>query len=476
MAYIFKKLNNLTGSAGQSDTTAATGGEVIGGGGGSSGNTQKDPYASTYQNPNKIYQANLNQDMGQVNTGVTKNIADTQNELTKSSDAYKTNLTNVDSKYSYGGQADLEKIGDAGTFSRLSGLINPETGKAELGGVQSKSQYYNPDTAGVAAASTVGGLSNQLKDQYGTSAGGARLDAQIYRGSGQAGKAINQNIGQLNDFQTDKTQRLGAESAMLGQYNQGITDRSNQLKSDGTSYQGNLLNTATEQAKTDQALFDTNRNNAIGGLSSQLNAGTIDAELRKAISEGLAGRQATKEFQSTYLPDVSGALQRAGVEEGAANNLTANYRTEPGNGNSTVDMTDYITNKIASEQGAGASLAGIDASKYVANQKFDANQYIDPRYNQLASLLGSQQMQTGAKLSTNATADDAEFKKAIASQLSGQTNAAKNSAASFFNTEAAAQQGPGDSDFTKIMNALISTSPYGVAKGWGDTIGSVFGW
>lgn len=472
MAYVFRKLNNLTGSAGQSDTAAASGGGEVLAGAGSGNNTQKDPYASTYQNPNKVYQANLGENMGQLNTGVDKSIANTQNELTKSSDAYNTGLQGVDQKYAYNGRQDLENIGDASTFSRLGSLINPDTGKAELGGVQSKSKYLNADTTGTAAASTVGGLTNQLKDQYGTTTGGARLDAQLYRGSGQAGAAINKDINSLGAFQADKTQRLGAEKTNLDNMSQGIVNRSNQLKSEGGGYQGELLNTAKGQAAADQAKFDNSRSSALSGLSSQLNGSTIDAELRKAISEGLAGRAATKNFNSTHLPDISGALQRAGIAEAEANNLTANYRTDDGHGGSNVDFTKYLTDKILGEQ-KGASLAGVDASKFVSGpQQFDASAYLDPRYNQLASLLGGNQIGKTDKLSTDATADNARFQSAIQDALSPQRQAARQAAGDFF-TPQSSGGGGGGSGFN-FINQLIGL-PTSIAGGIGGAIGGMFG-
>jgi hypothetical protein len=471
MAYVFKKLNNLTGSAGQSDTAAASGGgEVLAGAGGGA-NTQKDPYASTYQNPNKVYQANLGENMGQVDTGTDKSITNTQNALTKSSDAYNTGLQGVDSKYAYNGRQDLENIGDSNTFSRLGGLINPETGKAELGGVQSKSQYLNADASGTAAASTVGGLTNQLKDQYGTSTGGARLDAQLYRGSGQAGAAINQDIGHLKDFQTDKTQRLGAEKANLDSKGQAIDQRSAQLKNDGSTYQGELLGTAKSQAAADQAKYDANRAAALTGVSGSLGNDRVQSELQKAIQEGLAGRAATKNFNTTKLSDISGALQKSGIKESQANQLTADYRTDDGKGGSNVDFTQWLTDRIMEDQGAGASLSGLDANKFISGpQTFNEGAYLDPRYNQLSSLLGGNQIANNGKLSTDVTTNDAALQSAIQAQLNPQTQAAKQAAAAFFNQGGGGGPGGGSNSFN-LINQLVGM-PTSIA---GGALGGMFG-
>jgi len=468
-------LNNLTGSAGQS-TGATSGGDVIAGAGGTGGTTQKDPYASTYQNPNKIYQANLNQDMGQLDTGVTKNIADTQNELTKSSDAYNTGLNTVDSKYNYNGKQDLENIGDAKTFSRLGSLINPETGKAELGGVQSKSQYYNPDTAGTAAASTVGGLTNQLKDQYGTTTGGARLDAQIYRGSGQAGAAINQDINSLGAFQTDKTQRLGAEKANLDAKGQAIADRSNQLKADGSGYQGELLGTAKGQAAADQAKYDANRAAAMSGLSGKLNSGTVSDEIMRAFNEGLGGRAPIKNFNSTHHPDLVRGLQPAVGMDHWGSTLVTNNRTDDGHGGSNIDMTPFLREKILNDviNPNANALNNMDVSKFVNGpQTFNEGAYLDPRYNQLASLLGGNQIANNGKLSTDVTTDEKAFQSAIQAQLNPQLQAAKQAGSDFFNP-ASSGSGGGGSGFN-FIEQLIGL-PGNIANSAGDKIAGFFGW
>lgn len=459
MVYVFKKLNSLSG------TSPTPNGDVIGDSSSNNNQTQADPHASTYQNPSKIYQANLGENLGKLDNGITKNISDTQNNLSQSSDEYKSNLNNVDSNYKYNGQSDLQNISDPNTFSRLNSLVNPASEQSNLNSIQSNTKNYNPDTSGLAASSTISGLSSQLKNQYGTTEGGSRLDAQLYRGSGQAGKAINDNLNQLDNFQADKTNRLSNETSLLNQYNQGAVDKSNQLKADGTAYQTQLQSQAADQTKQQQSQYDTQRQQGIDSLTNQRNSVNVKQQLQDAINKGFGDRTVVNQFQNIpnmNIDTASRLLQESGIPGDMANQLASKMQysnsetpNSQGDGsgqlNGSIDLTDYLKNQLTDKFSSNVDLSSIDPSQYVsAPQTYDQNSYIDPRYNQISQLLGTNQITPNNQNYTPYSTNTQGFTDAINGYLNPQISQAQQAVEALFN-----KPGPQSPD---NMNPYLSSA------------------
>lgn len=440
MVYIFKRLNDLAGNP-----TSNESGNVIAGQ--AAGATQ-GTHESTYRNPSAVYNANVGQDMGQLETGVNKNIAQTQVDANKSSDAYKSQLQGVDSNYKYGGMQDLENINDSGTFSRLSSLVNPAGAQSQLAGVKSNTANYRPDTSGVAQSSNMGGLTAQLQNQYGTSAGGSRLDALLYRGSGQAGKAIQQGLGQINQFNQGQQQQLGQESNLLSQLKQNAVNKSNQLKSEGAGYQNELQTSAANQAKQQQNQYDTQRQQGIDSLTNQRNSINIRQQMQDAINKGFGGRSVINEWQripNTNIDTASRLLQESGIPGDIANQMASQMQysssevpNSQGDGprqlNSSIDLTDYFKNQLADKFSSNVNLNSIDPSQYVSGaQTYDQNSFLDPRYNQISQLLGTNQITPNSQNYTPYSTNNQGFNDAISAYLNPQMSQAQQAVEGLFN-------------------------------------------
>lgn len=468
MVYVFKKLNDLSGAP----TDQA--GSVIDG---QAAGATKGTHQSTYRNPSAVYNANVGQDMGGLETGVNKNLAETQSSLDKSSADYKSQLQGIDKDYSYQGAQDLQNIGDTGTFSRLSSLVNPTGGQVRLAGVKSNTANYNPDTSGVAQSSNMGGLSAQLKNQYGTSAGGSRLDALLYRGSGQAGKAINEGLGKINQFNQGKQAQLQGETGMLNQLNQGLVDRSNQLKTEGAAYKGQLKAGAEGQAKQAQSAYDTGRQNQLSEMEQYKQSQDYRKQIQDAINASFGDRQIGRKIRgegATGGLDKAGIamrLQEQGVDPQSAAQIAATAVADgvvndrgAWTGQADINMTDYLKQQMLDKFSGGVDLNQFNPAQYQTDARtFDASSYLDPRFNQLGQLLGTEQIAGSTAPSTQLGGDRAGYEKAIQDYLAQQTTAAGNTARSLFDPNLAQGQANDRNIMGEALRGIITSPLYGNA-------------
>ncbi len=471
MVYVFKKINNLTGDnpAQSSDPSAVISSED---GAGPAAN----PHQSTYQNPSNIYNANLGENLGKLETGIGKSISDTQKNLTESSGRYKGALDNIDSGYQFNGRSDLENINDAGTFSRLNTMVTPLSEQTQLNAEKSNTRNYNPDTAGLASSSTISGLSNQLKNQYGTTAGGSRLDAQLYRGSGQAGKAINENLTQLGDFRKDKERRLGEETNLLSQYNKGAADKSAALLSQAGGYQGELKADAKGKAAAMQSQYDTGRQNAISGLNSKRDATDYKTQLQNAINSEFGDRKIVLggDGKQWLSGDPVQYFEERGFSTAEANQLAKSAqlikRTAPRDGMSrggathTVDMTDMLKSKLLTQFSGNVNLGQFDASKYVGGPKtFDEDSFIDPRYNRLSQLIGGQQIAGTPQADNSLSIDNDGFQNALNNYMSTQSSDASAAVRGLFDRNVANQERDRGNSYANIAKMTAVNPAFGQA-------------
>ena len=383
---MFKKLNDISGNP----VSQQSAGQVVG----SQGNaaTGKDPYQSTFRSPANVYNANLGQEMGALETGLNRNIEQTQKDLSKSTETYKSGLGSINDQYKYSGPSDFENINDTATFSRLASLVNPAQAQTSLKSVQSNTANYRPDTSGVAAASTVGGLSSQLKNQYGTSSGGSRLDALLYRNSGQAGRAINDNLSKIDQFKEGQQNLLKAESDLLKQYSDQATERSNKVKQEGSSFQGQLLSKAQQQAAEAQA----NAANQRAALQAQLKQ-QADAELQKQLQAALANAWGDNRIrQSATYTDAD--LPSDFWTNPTYSDQKIDYTESKNQAGETIQTPKYTLNKDMTDQIKADLLKsfqptnGFDINPYLNSAaNINENQFLDPRYNRIGQLLGTDQ-------------------------------------------------------------------------------------
>jgi len=335
MPIVFRKIDNLVSNP---KNEAAP----IGGGSGAQNN--QNPYVSTFRNPSDVLSANINEKQGDLDTGLNQNIKDAQSNLDKSTQTYTDNLKNIENEKTYAGKDELNKIDD-GQFSKLQSLLSPEERQKRMDTTASSTKYINPDTSAVAAASSVQGLSNQLRNQYNTTAGGSRLDALLYRNSGQAGQALNKNLSDINNFNTTRENYLNNENAALANAKSNLANTANTVRSDVQGLKQQLGTTAQQQATDAQNTFNTSRQNLLNNEIPELQANTIQ----------------------NLLKDV--ALQ---------NNLTQYLP-----GQNQRSLFQYVPN--------------IDPSLYVSPERtFDQSQFLDSRFNKLAGLLGEEQIAPSA--------------------------------------------------------------------------------
>jgi len=335
MPIVFRKIDNLVSNP---KNEAAP----IGGGSGAQNN--QNPYASTFRNPSDVLSANINEKQGDLDTGLNQNIKDAQSNLDKSTQTYTDNLKNIENEQTYAGKDELNKIDD-GQFSKLQSLLSPEERQKRMDTTASSTKYINPDTSAVAAASSVQGLSNQLRNQYNTTAGGSRLDALLYRNSGQAGQALNKNLSDINNFNTTRENYLNNESNALANSKSNLANMANTVRSDVQGLKQQLGTTAQQQATDAQNTFNTSRQNLLNNEIPELQANTIQNLLKDvALQNNL----------TQYLP---GQNQRSSFQ--------------------------YVPN--------------IDPSLYVSPERtFDQSQFLDSRFNKLAGLLGEEQITPSA--------------------------------------------------------------------------------
>ncbi len=335
MPIVFRKIDNLVSNP---KNEAAP----IGGGSGAQNN--QNPYASTFRNPSDVLSANINEKQGDLDTGLNQNIKDAQSNLDKSTQTYTDNLKNIENEKTYAGKDELNKIDD-GQFSKLQSLLSPEERQKRMDTTASSTKYINPDTSAVAAASSVQGLSNQLRNQYNTTAGGSRLDALLYRNSGQAGQALNKNLSDINNFNTTRENYLNNENAALANAKSNLANTANTVRSDVQGLKQQLGTTAQQQAIDAQNTFNTSRQNLLNNEIPELQANTIQNLLKDvALQNNL----------TQYLPNPS---QRSGF----------NYQP-------SIDPALYVT----------------------PERTFDQSQFLDSRFNKLASLLGEEQITPSA--------------------------------------------------------------------------------
>jgi len=335
MPIVFRKIDNLVSNP---KNEAAP----IGGGSGAQNN--QNPYASTFRNPSDVLSANINEKQGDLDTGLNQNIKDAQSNLDKSTQTYTDNLKNIENEKTYAGKDELNKIDD-GQFSKLQSLLSPEERQKRMDTTASSTKYINPDTSAVAAASSVQGLSNQLRNQYNTTAGGSRLDALLYRNSGQAGQALNKNLSDINNFNTTRENYLNNENAALANAKSNLANTANTVRNDVQGLKQQLGTTAQQQATDAQNTFNTSRQNLLNNEIPELQANTIQNLLKDvALQNNL----------TQYLP---GQNQRSSFQ--------------------------YVPN--------------IDPSLYVSPERtFDQSQFLDSRFNKLAGLLGEEQITPSA--------------------------------------------------------------------------------
>jgi phage shock protein A len=335
MPIVFRKIDNLVSNP---KNEAAP----IGGGSGAQNN--QNPYASTFRNPSDVLSANINEKQGDLDTGLNQNIKDAQSNLDKSTQTYTDNLKNIENEQTYAGKDELNKIDD-GQFSKLQSLLSPEERQKRMDTTASSTKFINPDTSAVAAASSVQGLSNQLRNQYNTTAGGSRLDALLYRNSGQAGQALNKNLSDINNFNTTRENYLNNESNALTNSKSNLANTANTVRSDVQGLKQQLGTTAQQQATDAQNTFNTSRQNLLNNEIPELQANTIQNLLKDvALQNNL----------TQYLP---GQNQRSSFQ--------------------------YVPN--------------IDPSLYVSPERsFDQSQFLDSRFNKLAGLLGEEQIAPSA--------------------------------------------------------------------------------
>jgi len=335
MPIVFRKIDNLVSNP---KNEAAP----IGGGSGAQNN--QNPYASTFRNPSDVLSANINEKQGDLDTGLNQNIKDAQSNLDKSTQTYTDNLKNIENEKTYAGKDELNKIDD-GQFSKLQSLLSPEERQKRMDTTTSSTKYINPDTSAVAAASSVQGLSNQLRNQYNTTAGGSRLDALLYRNSGQAGQALNKNLSDINAFNSTRENYLGNEANALTNSKANLANTANTVRSDVQGLKQQLGTTAQQQATDAQNTFNTSRQNLLNNEIPELQANTIQNLLKDvALQNNL----------TQYLP---GQNQRSSFQ--------------------------YVPN--------------IDPSLYVSPERtFDQSQFLDSRFNKLAGLLGEEQITPSA--------------------------------------------------------------------------------
>jgi hypothetical protein len=409
MPIVFRKIDNLVSNPKNEASPI---------GGGSGAQSTQNPYASTFQNPSNILNANINEKQADLDTGLNQNIKDAQQNLDKSTQTYTDKLKGIENEQTYAGKDELNKIDD-GQFSKLQSLLSPDERQKRMDSTTSSTKYVNPDTSAVAAASSVEGLSNQLRNQYNTTAGGSRLDALLYRNSGQAGQALNKNLSDINAFNSTRNNYLGNEANALTNSKANLANTANTVRSDVQGLKQQLGTTAQQQATDAQNTFNSARQNFLDNEIPTLQADTIQNLLKDvALQNNL----------TQYLP---GQNQRSSFQ--------------------------YVPN--------------IDPSLYVSPERtFDQSQFLDSRFNRLASLLGENQIAPSATpADTNATFNRDEYVNAL-------QESARPDLLRFLQSRVPAAPPPNSPESPGFLEQAL---PYVIGGAYGapiiNTIGRMFG-
>ena len=101
MPIVFRKIDNLVSNPKNEASPI---------GGGSGAQSTQNPYASTFQNPSAVLNANINEKQADLDTGLNQNIKDAQQNLDKSTQTYTDRLKGIENEQTYSGQNELNKI------------------------------------------------------------------------------------------------------------------------------------------------------------------------------------------------------------------------------------------------------------------------------------------------------------------------------------------------------------------------------
>lgn len=392
MPIVFRKIDNLVSNP---KNEAAP----IGGGSGAQNN--QNPYASTFRNPSNVLSANINEKQGDLDTGLNQNIKDAQSNLDKSTQTYTDNLKNIENEKTYAGKDELNKIDD-GQFSKLQSLLSPEERQKRMDTTTSSTKYINPDTSAVAAVSSVQGLSNQLRNQYNTTAGGSRLDALLYRNSGQAGQALNKNLSDINNFNTTRENYLNNENAALANAKSNLANTANTVRSDVQGLKQQLGTTAQQQAVDAQNTYNTARQNLLTTGLSQLQGSVLQNLIANSESNPQFRSSLNAKYNSMYpwaannsrdslFADLKKDVQNLQVDPGVISAFLKQYNTD--------DPNLYIS----------------------PDRTFDQSQFLDSRFNKLAGLLGEEQITpSGVPVDVSPVFNNAEYSESLTNSLNQQ--------------------------------------------------------
>ncbi len=452
MAYIFKKIGNLIDD--QVSAMKAQG-QVIGQGNGSNINSiensttsNQNTHESTYKNPNAIYDANYGADMGKLNSGIDQSLSDANTQLQSSTKEYQGRLGDVGKNYEYNGRSDVEKINDKDVYGRLSRITNSEIGKTALGSVDSKSKYYNADTSATANLSSVEGLTNQLQNQNGSTRGGSRLDALLYRNSGQAGRAINNDLMQIDGFRDGKEQLLNNEKNVLNNSQQTIVDNSNKLKNDGSVYREDLLKSAKNEAIATQEKYNAAREAEAKKLEEWKNSFNVRDIIAKEIEAGRNGRQIIRSVSGdtpgAYMTSEGGFREKGGK-------TPAQY---------SKDFSQETVDKLLENSIKEIDYSKINTDSFLNSTKnYNENMFLDGRFNQLGQLLGLEQRISETAPDLSVGVDSKGYQEAVNAAVAKRANEARNMADRLFQAQTSGGGGFNLEDV--INNPLVQ----GIATG-----------
>ncbi|WP_186648962.1 hypothetical protein [Fluviispira vulneris] len=410
MAYIFRKISNLIDE--QKPALRRPQGQIIGQTPTPSGETgvknapenASAAHESTFKNPNAIYDANYGANMGQLSSGIKQSLDDANTQLQNSTKEYSRNVGDIAKNYNYNGRSDVENIERKDVYDRLSTLATPDVAKNTLGAIESKSKYYNADTSATANLSTIDGLTNQLQNQNGSTRGGSRLDALLYRNSGQAGRAIRNDLTQIDGFRAGKEQLLNNEKSLLDNSKRTVDENSKRLYSDGDMFRNELMRSAQSAASERQAQFNARRS----------------AELQK-----LAEWKKSQDYKNMFAEKIM---------EGAGDNyIKANQ-----------EAALNVKNKLLENTLKNFTLDDVRENDFVSPmQTYNENMFLDGRFNKIGALLGMQQRARESAPEINVSARESDYRNAINSLINARAEQAKAAAAKAYTPEYTAETGGG---------------------------------
>lgn len=402
MSYAFKKVNSLFDNN-KNNQQSQNQSNIVDTNSHSPSSTSQpnqNSHQSDFRNFNKIYEANKDQG-SQVQTGLDKNIAEQNQGMQQSSQEYKGGLQNVANQYQY----DPNSVKDAaGNFSKLQSILNPTQQQTQIKNVQSGTGDYKPNTQAVAQASTVGGLSSLLQNQYNTTQGQSRLDALLSRNSGQAGQSIRNNLQDLGQFRQGQQENLAQEEAMRNKFIDQSNTNAAQARTDLGSQAAEYEKLA--KAQMDADLLAYQGADGKGGLY-----GDAQKELQDLLTAG-------NQFNPEEMEQVRKALYNRMKETdpyygnaGSASRYNNQYLTNSmreyidknkmnpveelgiGGLDTVYDMRNYFVDRMMN--GINRDYKGLDPSvlgNYIEKpDQYTQEQYLNPQFNQIAQLLGQQQ-------------------------------------------------------------------------------------